>query len=88
MHNRVHSKSVCKWIMDSEATIHITSHRTAFDTYEVIASHNVHLGDDSVVEALGIESIVMEVIVRGKINQFKNKKDALYVPKLQANLLS
>ena len=81
MRNGTHSKSVCKWIMDSWATIHIPSHRAVFDTYEIIASHNVHLGDDSVVKALGMESIVMEVIVRGKINR-EQKKYALYIPKL------
>ena len=60
-----HSKSMCKWIMDSGATKHMTPHRAAFDTYEVIPPRNVHLGDDSVVNAIGVGSIVVDVIVRG-----------------------
>jgi len=82
-----HSRSASKWIMDSGATKHMTSHRAAFDTYEVIAPRNVHLGDDSVVEAVGMGSIVVEVITRGKMNRIRIK-DALHVPKLHANLLS
>jgi transposase InsO family protein len=82
-----HSNSISKWIMDSGATKHMTPHRAAFDTYEVIAPRNVHLGDDSVVEAIGLGSIVVEVSVRGRSKRIRIK-DALHVPKLQANLLS
>ena len=82
-----HSKSMCKWIMDSGATKHMTPHRAAFNTYEVIAPRNVHLGDDSVVEAIGVGSIVVEVLVRGQSRRIRIK-DALHVPKLQVNLLS
>ena len=52
--------------MDSGATKHMTSHRATFDTYEVVASQNVHLGNDSIVEAIGMGSIVVEVIIKGK----------------------
>ena len=37
----VHSEIICKWIMDSEAIKYMTSHRTAFDMYKVIALRNV-----------------------------------------------
>lgn len=47
----------------------------------------MHLEGDNVVEAIRMESIVVEVIVRGKINQIRIK-DVLYMPKLQANLVS
>ena len=82
-----HSKSMCKWILDSGATKHMTPHRAAFDTYEVIPSRNVHLGDDSVVDAVGVGSIVVEVLVRGRSKKM-TIKDILHVPKLHANLLS
>lgn len=36
MRNKAHSKSMCKWIVDSEATKHMTSHRATFDTYEIL----------------------------------------------------
>ena len=39
------------------------------------------LGDDRVVEDIGMESIVMAVTMRGKINQICIKF-AFYVPKL------
>ena len=82
-----HSTSVCKWIMDSGATKHMTSHKTAFDTYEVISPRNVRLSDGSVAEAIGMGSIVVGVEARGKATTIRIT-DVLHVPKLQANLLS
>lgn len=56
--------------MDSEATTkHMTLHRIAFNMYEVIAPSNVHLYDDDIViETIGMGSIIVEAIVRGKFN--------------------
>ncbi len=62
-----HCKAICKWIMDSGATKHMTPHRVAFDMYEVIPTHNVHMGDDSIVEAIGMGSILVEVMVKGRM---------------------
>ena len=62
--NGPHSKSSCKWIMDSGATKHMTPHKEAFHSNEVISPRNVHLDDDSVVDAVGVGSIVVEVVVR------------------------
>jgi hypothetical protein len=61
-----HCKAICKWIMDSGATKHMTPHRAAFDTYEVIPTRNVHMGDDSIVEAIGMGSILVQVMVKGR----------------------
>ena len=80
-------RSVCKWIIDLEATKHTTSHRVAFDTYKVNSPCNVRLGDDSVAKAIRIGSIVVGVKTRGIRNKV-HIIDVLYVPKLQANLLS
>jgi hypothetical protein len=82
-----HCKAICKWIMDSGATKHMTPHRAAFDMYEVIATRNVHMGDDSIVEVIGMGSILVEVMVKGRTKRIRIK-DVLHVPKLHANLLS
>ncbi len=60
-----HCKVICKWIMDSGATKHMTPHRAAFDMYEVIPTRNVHMGDDNIVEAIGMGSILVKVMVKG-----------------------
>jgi NAD-dependent dihydropyrimidine dehydrogenase PreA subunit len=44
----------------------MTPHRAAFDMYEVIPTRNVHMGDDSIVEAIGMGSILVEVMVKGE----------------------
>lgn len=86
MYNKIHSKSVCKWIMDSRAFKHMTLYRVVFDTYEPITSCNVYLSDSNIVQAIGMESIVMETILKGKINQFC-MKDVICIPKLHTKLL-
>lgn len=62
-----HSNAIYKWIMDLKTTKHITSQMTIFDIYKVIAQRNVHLHEDSVVEAIEVGSIIVEILVRGKI---------------------
>jgi hypothetical protein len=82
-----HCKAIWKWIMDSGATNHMTPHRAAFDMYEVIPKRNVIMSDDSIVEAIGMGSILVEVMVKGQTKRVRIK-DVLHVPKLHANLLS
>ena len=82
-----HFNTMCKWIMDSGATKHMTPHRNAFHTYEAIAPRNVHMGNDSVVKAIGMGSIVVGATWKGRSRKI-TIKDALHVPMLQANLLS
>jgi hypothetical protein len=45
------------------------------------------MGDDSIVEAIGMGSILVEVMVKRRTKRIKIK-DVLLVPKLHANLLS
>ena len=78
---------ICKWIIDSRAIKHMTSHKVAFATYNVISPHNMHLDDDRVVEAIGIGSVVVRVETRGKIHRIRIT-DVIQLPKLQANLLN
>lgn len=59
-----------------------------FDTYEVIAPRNVYLGVDSVVEAIGMDSIVVKVMVEGIIEINCTTRMFFHVPKLQTNLFS
>ena len=87
MCNGIHSKSVCKCIMVSRAYKHMTLCNVAFDTYEVIGPHNVHLGDNIVVKVIRMGSIFFKTIVKDKIH-FIRIKDVLHMPKLHANLLS
>lgn len=87
MRNEAHLRSVCKWIIDLETSIHMTSHRAAFATHEVIAPHNVHLDDNSLVKTIEIEFIFVKIIMECKINRI-HIKYVLYEPKLHVNLLS
>lgn len=57
MQSEVHFKNVWKWIMDLGSSKYMALYRLAFDTYKVIAPHNVYLNDDGVVETIGMGSI-------------------------------
>lgn len=57
-----------------------------FNTSEVVSSQNVWLGDDSMAEAIKMESIVIKLETKDKMNRIQIT-DVLHVPKLQANLL-
>jgi hypothetical protein len=57
-----------KWIMNSRATKHMTLHEAAFNTYEVIFPRNMHVGDDSMAEAIGMGSIVVGIEKKRKKN--------------------
>ena len=74
---------MCKWI---GATKHMTFHKVALDTYKIIASRNVYLDDDGIIEIIEMDSIVVEILMRYKIKTIYIK-NALHVSKLQANLL-
>jgi hypothetical protein len=82
-----HCKAICKWIMDLGATKQMTPQKVAIDMYEVIPTCNVHMGDDNIVEAIGIGSNLVEVMVKGRTRRIRIK-DVLHVPKLHANLRS
>lgn len=86
MCNGIHFKSVYKWIIDLGAIKYVISHRTAFNTSKIIDPCNVYLEDDCVVKAIGMGSIIVEAIVKGKINCVVIK-DVLHMPELQTNVL-
>jgi hypothetical protein len=70
-----------------EPPIYIVSHNAAFNIYEVITPRNVYLGENSIFEAIGMGSIVVENIIKNSINQ-THIKYILHVSKLHANMLS
>ena len=63
----------------------MTLYRAVFYTYKVITSHNLHLGNNSVVQAIGMEFSIMEAILKGQINKICIN-DVLKVSKLHDNL--
>ena len=75
------------WIVDSGATQHMTSHRDAFHTYQPIVGKKIYLGDNGMVEALGVGQILVEVQVKGLTKKIR-MEEVLHVPKLHANLIS
>ena len=75
------------WIVDSGATQHMTSHRDAFHTCRPILEKRIYLGDNGMVEALGMGEILVEVQVKGLTKKIRIE-GVLHVPKLHANLLS
>lgn len=73
--------------MDLGATKHMTLNRAAFITCEAIPPCNVHLGDDSVAEAIRMRTIIVGIEKRG----IRNRGCITYgfhILKLQANLFS
>jgi transposase InsO family protein len=80
-------RNIFKWIIDSGATQHMTPHRQAFLTYQPISNRKVFLGDNGMVEAIGMGCIIVEVMVNAVMRKIRIQ-DALHVPKLHANLLS
>lgn len=68
MHNR-HNPRVCPngiWIQQPPCTL---LHIGTIEMYKVINSYNMYLDDDSVVKSIGMGSILVKTIVRGKINR-------------------
>lgn len=59
---------------------HMSSCRSAFDTYDIITPIKIYLGDDNIVKTIGMGSIIVEVIVKDKKRIYN--KDNLYISKL------
>lgn len=78
---------MCKWIINLGALNHMISYRATFDTYEVIAPYNVHLGGDNIIEAIGLGTVGVEVMMKDEIKRICIK-NVFRVPNLQTNLLS
>lgn len=70
-----------------EAMKYMVFQKVTFDTYKAFAPYNVYLNDDSIVEAIGMSFIIIEILVKDKTKRFLFN-DALFISKLQENLLS
>jgi len=68
--------------MDLGAIKYMTFHQLINDIYEVMALQIVHLGDDSIVKAIRIDSIFLDVMVKGITKKFRTE-GIFHVPKLQ-----
>lgn len=60
-------------------------YKVTYHTYKVIAPLNVYLGDDSIVEEVGMGFIIVKVLM--KVIKMIYIRNVLYVSKLQAILL-
>lgn len=60
----------------------MTSHSAALVTYEIIVP-NVNLNDDSVVEAMRMDFIIVEVIVKDKMKRIRIN-DVFHVPNFKS----
>ena len=67
------------FLIDSSASNHMAASRESFSSLQSIDGPGIHMGDDSQIRAKGKGSIKFE---HGKF------KDVLYVPSLDANMLS
>lgn len=79
-------KNICEWVMNLVATKHMILHRVAFNTYEVIFPHMVHLDNVNMAKTIGMGSIVDGVEMIGKTTRICIT-NMLHMPKLQTNLL-
>lgn len=81
------TSNMCKWILDSGATNHMTPQRQVFSTYESIDGKKIFMGDNGCVEAIGIGNVVVQSEVDGHERKI-TMRNVLHVPKLHSNLLS
>jgi hypothetical protein len=75
------------WIVDSDATQHMTFEQDWFTTYEHISPRRVFMGDDIVLEAIGKGSIKATMQV-GRQLTHTTIIQVLHVPKMKNNLIS
>lgn len=74
------------WVIDSEATAHMSYNRESFIHFEVIPSFDVSMGDKSNVQACGCGSVKIQLSVDNKTLSC-TVKDVLFVPDLSYNLI-
>jgi hypothetical protein len=68
-----------KWIGDPGCTKHMTPYKCSFNTYEPIPASKAWLGDNGMVDANAMGTIVLEVMVKGICKRI-TLKDVLHVP--------
>ncbi|GBE82734.1 hypothetical protein SCP_0411190 [Sparassis crispa] len=78
-----------RWIVDSGASSHMTSHREWFVNYRALAtSKRVYLGDERFILAIGISQVTLRAAVDHGSTNTGIVQEVLHVPDLNGNLLS
>ena len=75
------------WYVDSGATKHMCSNQDAFSKLMLITPEPVYLGNNAMVEAVGVGEVPVTMVVEGKQHQ-GHLTNVLYVPELATNLVS
>jgi len=74
------------WIVNSDATQHMTFEQEWFTTYERISPRRVSMGDDTVLEAIGKGNIKATMRGGGKMSH-TTITQVLHVPKMKNSLI-
>ncbi|GBE88168.1 Retrovirus-related Pol polyprotein from transposon TNT 1-94 [Sparassis crispa] len=78
-----------RWIVDSGASSHMTSHREWFVNYRALATpKRVYLGDERFILAVGIGQVTLHAAVDHGSTNTGIVQEVLHVPDLNGNLLS
>jgi hypothetical protein len=75
------------WIIDFDATQHMTFEQKCFTTYKSIVAQKVYMGDDTILEAIGNGSMKATMQVGGELLLTTITQD-LHVPKMKNNFNS
>ena len=75
------------WYVDSGATKHMCSNQDAFSKLMLITPEPVYMGNNAIVEAVGVGEVPVTMVVEGE--ELKGHlTNVLYVPELATNLVS
>ena len=72
------------WVIDSDASFHVTSHSDFFTSYKTDDFYNVRMGNGGVSKIVGIGDIRLETSIGSKLVL----KDVRHVPDIGLNLIS
>jgi len=75
------------WYVDSGATKHMCSNRAAFSKLMEMTPEPVYMGNNAVVEAVGVGEVPLTIVVDGREKE-GHLANVLYVPELATNLIS
>ncbi|KAJ3474092.1 hypothetical protein NLI96_g12653 [Meripilus lineatus] len=78
-----------EWIIDSGASVPMSSHRDWFQSYQCLSNpKSVRLGDAHPIPAPGIGTICLHVRLNDGTDTVVTMQDVYYIPDLHGNLLS